>query len=461
MMTIHQKHFLLSVLKPFHLLMSIFLILPATAWSEGASPSGLSRSGMVNTLAFAIYDQIYDFDYKKVTLPAPESYRKIHPQSQFHYTYKSSSKSDGIVFIIPGFGGLNDQGVNTYLMTLLHQQGLTAVVIDSPASARFIAESSYYGVPGIPETDSQDIEEVFFQFKKWMEKKRGRPFAKSTVIGTSLGGYNVVNLFLRRDLSKIRFDKYISISAPISNLYGLDQINQMMNEYLLSVEGQEPIPSIFSVLFDALIGVKPLRLIGLDQVQESVHSLQDEARISKQDARILVGRSFSSILERAKRAFWARYINDPHISAPKSFKTVKNFTDFLHGISLGCGLSSSEISRGPLLALERTRLEFKDTRRQLQEVPLRRGFASLCESSKQKAADVIEGSSILNNLEELRSDAFVAIGWEDDFLVNEEHLQKAKKADLQLHVLKNGGHLGGFYQTGFQNLLIQLLSESN
>lgn len=315
-----------------------------------------------------------------------------------------------LVVFIPGFGGDNSCSYCRYLSESLVSAGMHVVVLDSPASERYMEESSELGVPGHQSNDALELLEASQLAKHYVEKN-GYNVSQISFIGTSLGGLNVQQMVINNlKLEKpIDFHTALSINPPYRNSYSLALIDQMIQENNQS-STKENVKSILEVLT-----FKPLLGIAYDQLKSACDELLG-SKLTIQDSRGLIGDSFSKTVGETYKGFLKRY------SQEKKDDTISEFHDLFNKIT-------------------------------------RKYYYSSGDQSKLTTEAILDQSSIKANIEQLNQiENYHVITFQDDFLLSSEDLTELYIKGKQRDILTvPGGHLGGFYQLEFQHLIRQIL----
>ena len=336
--------------------------------------------------------------------------------------------------------------MSEYLIEVLSSWGLAVAVFDSPASKRFITETSQYGIPGIQILDADELYQGMVLARKELEQKVGAHFKydKVSIIGTSLGGLNVqlIQLIQQKERetkekekksTQLDFFRVISVNPPLQNNYGLTLIDQMISDYF-----KRPIINSFNGL-KSLLGYIPISFSSFDELSEFALSLQT-SNITAPEARHLIGMSFYETVRGALDGYRLRY---PLVADKKMYSQIVTFHDLFNQITI------AHLQKNNKLIVDKRLSEL------MKIINSSSGF--------QLDGRLLNIDSILQNYAALNlSEGYRVMTFDDDFLVNQEDLEFMQaRMNKKIHVYSGGGgHLGGLYRTDFQkDLKNELLSD--
>ena len=463
----------------------LFFVLSVSVIAQGellpSEPLGLQREGLVYTLTAGFFDHFnltnVDEDYDDI-IKVDISQSKISESTQilrpgltrgclrhelncfknknlvYYLTYRLQpllmrQQPRHLVFVVPGFGGRNDSGLSEYLIEVLSSWGLAVAVFDSPASKRFITETSQYGVPGIQILDADELYQGMVLARKELEQKVGAHFKydKVSIIGTSLGGLNaqliqLIQLIQQKERetkeketksTQLDFFRVISVNPPLQNKYGLTLIDQMISDYF-----KRPIVNSFNGL-KSLLGYIPISFSSFDELNEFALSLQT-SNITVPEARHLIGMSFYETVRGALDGYRLRY---PLVADKKMYSQIVTFHDLFNQITI------PHLQKNNKLIVDKRLSE----------------LMKIINSSSRFQLDgrLLNRDSILQNYAALNlSEGYRVMTFDDDFLVNQEDLEFMQVSmNKKIHVYTGGGgHLGGLYRADFQkDLKNELLAD--
>lgn len=431
-------------------------LLSAVATLAQAKAPGLATDALNRTLSFALYNQLSDTKSEQIELPVTSRLQQIFPDAKYFYNARLSSFGDTLVVLVPGFGAQNDSGLARYLMELLHQNGFSILILDSPVSRRFITTSSTYGIPGIASEDAKDLITAAETGIAHIEKKRGSSFQRIHVVGTSLGGFNVSQMFLQLKEKDARYNQFVAISPPIRNTYSLGVINEMVDLYLKTgghISGEKK-----SAVGTLIHAAKSLRLgtFKYEETKAEVLDFIQNKSVSESQARYLIGRTFYIALGGIRSGYWSRLMNDDKLAIPSSLKSMQSFHQLFEQISFGCTREKFGSYARPLLAEEFTQ-ELSFGQIEPLKIQWQDGKIAQCSSKVDLAKKLVEKTSIFENESILAGGRFHIMTWKDDMLLANEDIDWLQKTAVDTYLYDIGGHLGGVYQPQFQQDLLQIL----
>lgn len=476
-------------------------MLGSSAFAEKPAPMdilpqslGLSVEGLRYTVTASLLGKIDSskFGIKDAVLEAPK--KSTDKESRkFYIHYKLSDvagpNNEHMIFFIPGFGGKNDGGPTNFFIELLTKQGFSVVCFDSPPSERFLKESSRFGIPGVQNFDAQDLYEGMQVAKDYFQKNRENaimPFSKYSVVGTSLGGLNAsqIELLSIAKGAKLNFHRVISINPPMSNVYGMSLIDYFVKNYKerTTSSGQSigVVPTIISAVYNNI-----LKTFKYEDLEDRVDSIVNpHVALTKDQAQMLIGLSFSETVGGTAAGFKFRHPEFDAISDKKKFGDFVTFYDIYDRITIPM---LKELGKQKITDYEMPHFEKENDAE--SRVNTNKKFLSAIRNSNEpdlmtRADDIqIDLTSIRANAKELSAAPnYVLLTYEDDFLLrNNMSTPKAFDDDdkswinrtfngkydastnsptkARSYVFFQGGHLGGYYQKQFQNMLIGFLSE--
>lgn len=462
------------------------------------STLGLERDGLVNTLTAVMLNSVTVPASKTIVVQSPVTNVTLGHTPRYYIRYLlSGDKTHGheLVFIVPGFGDEHDHSVGQYFMEMLRREGYSVAIMDSPASPRFIKESSRWAMPGIASFDGKDLLEGMVLAREELaalgKTKVGAEFEITQVsaLGLSLGGLNVSQSLLAANRNsnkdKLQFHRVIAVNPPTSNIYGLSVIDAMVLNSKMKNDSEK---SRITTLFDGLIKLilpmptfETLEAAALNAISTSAFS-----PFSKEDAEFLIGLSFSANVEKAVRA-WLE-IQNIHGDDGQGLRNhpavrAKTFYDIFNLITLPLWNSyhnfprEGDLTRWPSLAvapMNNINQEFfKELRKNdgVKSLPELGNNGQVIYRERQEVIgdtltrlddQLIEKSSIRENAADLQKENFVLITFADDFLLRSDDANWIATTFSggdkgRSKVFPFGGHLGGLYRKEFRDHLLESL----
>lgn len=147
--------------------------------------------------------------------------------------YLRQSRSP-VVFVVPGFGGHRQSKQVTALNELLYRGGHSVVAISSPTHPEFMQNAATLSVPGFLPEDSLDVHRALDAVWRDFYKRYGGRVYKRMLVGTSLGGAQVLSIAAaeaRSDL--VDFAAYLAINPPVQLHYAAEILDAYYNTPLM------------------------------------------------------------------------------------------------------------------------------------------------------------------------------------------------------------------------------------
>jgi pimeloyl-ACP methyl ester carboxylesterase len=134
-----------------------------------------------------------------------------------------------VVYIVPGLGSHRLAETELALAELVYNAGFSAVCISSPYNYEFMKEASTAAMPAYTPVDAHDLHVALTKIDQHLGAMYPGRLGAKALMGYSMGAFQ--SLFIAGTESTnqenlIKFDRYVSINAPVRLLYGVSKLDE-------------------------------------------------------------------------------------------------------------------------------------------------------------------------------------------------------------------------------------------
>ncbi len=368
-----------------------------------------------------------------------------------------------LIFIIPGFGATSESGQALAFARALNMNGYSTVTLDSPASQRFITDTSTTGVPGLQSQDARDLLEGIIRITGDLAKNQNFKFKKISIIGLSLGGINAAHIeivlktekslltkYARKIIDHFNLTKIITVNAPLSSSFGLYSIDQMIDIYI-----NRPRNNLFQAS-RKMFALYPYSPLSFQEYNQLFYALQS-SRLTNRDIKILIGFSFFDSVKGAFNGLSQRHANHWKLSPKENYK---HFIEIFENVSKFFLTENNHLFLEKLKETKNEKIDFTIQENLISNKIQTQSLSNQTSWDKLNSYNELDSQSILGKIDILKqSSRYRYISFSDDFLINKNHIDQIetllkKKAEI---FRDGGGHLGGILKDQFLNTLLEML----
>jgi len=140
-----------------------------------------------------------------------------------------------LIFLLPGFGGSAYSGTARYVAQLLTDHGFQVLSLPSPFHWNFTLAASRSALPGLTETDSEDLYRAMQSALNIVRERFHPEIGRIGLIGLSHGALTAAYLSkLDSERKKIGFDITLLVNPPIDlleTIHTIDRLADLENRY--------------------------------------------------------------------------------------------------------------------------------------------------------------------------------------------------------------------------------------
>ncbi len=140
-----------------------------------------------------------------------------------------------IVFILPGLGAHRESSQAQAIADLVWREGYSVAIISSAFNWEFMRQASTVSVPGHTPVDANDVYVALDAVAKDLDRRFPGHIGPRRLLGYSMGAFHAFYIAAqeqRPDNELIKFDRYVTLDAPVRLLHGAREIDAFYNSPL-------------------------------------------------------------------------------------------------------------------------------------------------------------------------------------------------------------------------------------
>jgi ABC-type transporter lipoprotein component MlaA len=152
--------------------------------------------------------------------------------SSLPFSYRLQPAPAPIVYVVPGLGTHRLGSSSVALAELAYSRGFSVVTVSNALNFEFAVLASSVAAPGHAPTDASDVHDVLDAIDRQLSERFPGRVTERVLMGYSLGAFHV--LFIAAEdqndaEERVRFDRYLTLDAPVSLLRGLRKLDEFYN----------------------------------------------------------------------------------------------------------------------------------------------------------------------------------------------------------------------------------------
>ncbi|MEN8158915.1 MAG: VacJ family lipoprotein, partial [Myxococcota bacterium] len=170
------------------------------------------------------------------------------------FSYRMQRRPAPVVYVVPGLGTHRLASGSVALAELAWNHGFSVVVVSNPLNFEFAARASSMAVPGHAPIDANDLHDVLDAIDRQLVAKFRERVTRRVLMGYSLGAFHALYIAAAEQTdanARVRFDRYLTLDAPVSLLQGLRQLDAYYNAPLAYPAEQRP-TAVRRILYKAV-----------------------------------------------------------------------------------------------------------------------------------------------------------------------------------------------------------------
>jgi hypothetical protein len=144
------------------------------------------------------------------------------------FSYRLQPDAAPIVYVLPGLGSHRLGSSAVALAELAWERGFSVVVISNALNFEFMSCASSVPVPGHAPIDARDVYDVLDAVDRQLDGEFPGRITKRVLMGYSLGAFHAFFIAAAEQEpgnQRVRFDRYLTLDAPVSLMEGLRQLD--------------------------------------------------------------------------------------------------------------------------------------------------------------------------------------------------------------------------------------------
>jgi hypothetical protein len=146
--------------------------------------------------------------------------------------FRGASPTSPLVFVVPGLGGMPNDGAAQYVGDILKHVGDNVAVLTNPFSWKFVLARSVDAVPGYIPEEAQQLAKMMNDVRSQLASAGVHPSSVSAV-GYSLGAVHLGFLELAEKAGTLKnpvgLKRVVMINPPLDMEYALTQLDRLEN----------------------------------------------------------------------------------------------------------------------------------------------------------------------------------------------------------------------------------------
>lgn len=178
--------------------------------------------------------------YREPTFPEKLHRRRVHlgaTGKELPYTYLlQPGGAAPIVFILPGMGAHRESTQALAIAELVYRNGYSFAIISSAFNWEFMRNASTAAVPGHGPADAHDSHIALDAVAGDLELRYPGRLGSRALLGYSMGAFHAFYIAAEeqdRDSALIKFDRFVTLDAPVRLAHGAKQLDAFFNTPLL------------------------------------------------------------------------------------------------------------------------------------------------------------------------------------------------------------------------------------
>ncbi len=150
------------------------------------------------------------------------------------FSYRLQRDPAPVVYVLPGLGTHRLGSSSVALAELAWNHGFSVVVVSNALNFEFAVLASSVPVPGYAPIDANDVHDVLDAIDRQLVKRFAGRVTERVLMGYSLGAFHALFIAAAVDGDdRVRFDRYLTLDAPVSLLQGLRKLDAFYNAPLV------------------------------------------------------------------------------------------------------------------------------------------------------------------------------------------------------------------------------------
>jgi ABC-type transporter lipoprotein component MlaA len=152
--------------------------------------------------------------------------------STLPFSYRLQPKPAPIVYVVPGLGTHRLGNSSVALAELAWRHGFSVVTVSNALNFEFAARASSVAAPGHAPVDANDVHDVLDAIDRQLSERFPDRVTERVLMGYSLGAFHVLFIAAAEQNDgeeRVRFDRYLTLDAPVSLLDGLRKLDEFYN----------------------------------------------------------------------------------------------------------------------------------------------------------------------------------------------------------------------------------------
>ena len=152
------------------------------------------------------------------------------------FSYRLQPSAAPIVYVLPGLGTHRLGGSAVALAELAWDRGFSVAVLSNGLNFEFASRASSLPVPGHAPIDARDVHDVLDAVDRWLAGEFPGRITTRVLMGYSLGAFHTFFIAAAEQEpgnQRVRFDRYLTLDAPVSLMEGLRQLDGFYNAPLV------------------------------------------------------------------------------------------------------------------------------------------------------------------------------------------------------------------------------------
>jgi ABC-type transporter lipoprotein component MlaA len=152
------------------------------------------------------------------------------------FSYRLQPGGAPIVYVLPGLGSHRLGSSSVALAELAWERGFSVVVVSNALNFEFASRASSVPVPGHAPIDARDVHDVLDAIDRQLDAEFPGRITGRVLMGYSLGAFHTFFIAAAEPEpgnQRVRFDRYLTLDAPVSLMEGLRQLDGFYNAPLV------------------------------------------------------------------------------------------------------------------------------------------------------------------------------------------------------------------------------------
>jgi ABC-type transporter lipoprotein component MlaA len=148
------------------------------------------------------------------------------------FTFWLQRKKAPVVYIVPGLGSHRLAQTSVALAELMYKNGFSAVCISSPFDSEFMENASTANLPAYLPVDGNDLHVALTLIDQHLNQLYPNHLAAKALMGYSMGALETLYIASTESTNQsglLKFDRYMSISSPVSLRRGIGELDAFYN----------------------------------------------------------------------------------------------------------------------------------------------------------------------------------------------------------------------------------------